>query len=99
VSARDPRDVILRPVVSEKSYAALDANVYTFVVAPDANKIEIRNAVEELFATKVESVRTLNRKGKRKRNRTTGAWSARATRKRAIVTLAPGAESIDIFGS
>ena len=96
---KDPRDIIIKPVVSEKSYAAYDGNVYTFVVAPDANKIEIRNAVEELFATKVESVRTLNRKGKRKRNRTTGAWSARATRKRAIVTLAPGAESIDIFGS
>ena len=73
--------------------------VFTFVVAPDANKIEIRNAVEELFATKVASVRTINRKGKRKRNRTTGVWSSRATRKRAIVTLAAGAESIDIFGS
>jgi large subunit ribosomal protein L23 len=96
---KDPRDIIIKPVVSEKSYAAYDGNVYTFVVAPDANKIEIRNAVEELFATKVASVRTLNRKGKRKRNRTSGAWSSRATRKRAIVTLAPGAESIDIFGS
>ena len=96
---KDPRDIIIKPVVSEKSYAAYDANVYTFVVAPDANKIEIRKAVEELFATKVASVRTINRKGKRKRNRTTGAWSSRATRKRAIVTLAAGEESIDIFGS
>ncbi len=96
---KDPRDIIIKPVVSEKSYSAYDGNVYTFIVAPDSNKIEIRNAVEELFATKVASVRTLNRKGKRKRNRTSGAWSARATRKRAIVTLAPGAESIDIFGS
>ena len=96
---KDPRDVIIRPVVSEKSYASYDGNVYTFLVAPDANKIEIRKAVEELFATKVASVRTINRKGKRKRNRTSGVWSARATRKRAIVTLAPGAESIDIFGS
>jgi large subunit ribosomal protein L23 len=96
---KDPRDIIIRPVVSEKSYAAFDGNVYTFVVAEDANKIEIRKAVEELFATKVESVRTLNRKGKRKRNRTSGAWATRATKKRAIVTLAPGAESIDIFGS
>jgi large subunit ribosomal protein L23 len=96
---KDPRDIIIKPVVSEKSYAAYDGNVYTFVVAPDANKIEIRNAVEELFATKVASVRTINRKGKRKRNRTSGAWSSRATRKRAIVTLAAGAESIDIFGS
>ena len=99
MSARNPRDIVIRPVVSEKSYAAYDGNVYTFVVAPDANKIEIRNAVEELFATKVASVRTINRKGKRKRNRTSGVWSARATRKRAIVTLAAGEESIDIFGS
>jgi len=96
---KDPRDIIIKPVVSEKSYAAYDANVYTFVVAPDANKIEIRKAVEELFATKVASVRTINRKGKRKRNRTSGVWSSRATRKRAIVTLAAGEESIDIFGS
>jgi large subunit ribosomal protein L23 len=96
---KDPRDIIIKPVVSEKSYAAYDGNVYTFVVAPDANKIEIRKAVEELFATKVASVRTINRKGKRKRNRTSGVWSARATRKRAIVTLAAGEESIDIFGS
>ena len=96
---KDPRDIIIKPVVSEKSYAAYDANVYTFVVAPDANKIEIRKAVEELFATKVASVRTVNRKGKRKRNRTSGVWSTRATRKRAIVTLAAGEESIDIFGS
>jgi large subunit ribosomal protein L23 len=96
---KDPRDIIIKPVVSEKSYAAYDGNVYTFVVAPDANKIEIRKAVEELFATKVASVRTINRKGKRKRNRTSGAWSTRATRKRAIVTLAAGEESIDIFGS
>ena len=96
---KDPRDIIIKPVVSEKSYAAYDANVYTFVVSPDANKIEIRKAVEELFATKVASVRTINRKGKRKRNRTSGVWSSRASRKRAIVTLAAGEESIDIFGS
>jgi len=96
---KDPRDIIIKPVVSEKSYEAYDSNVYTFLVAPDANKIEIRKAVEELFATKVASVRTINRKGKRKRNRTSGVWSSRATRKRAIVTLAAGAESIDIFGS
>jgi large subunit ribosomal protein L23 len=96
---KDPRDIIIRPVVSEKSYEAFDGNVYTFLVAPDANKIEIRKAVEELFATRVASVRTINRKGKRKRNRMSGVWSTRATNKRAIVTLAPGAESIDIFGS
>jgi large subunit ribosomal protein L23 len=95
---KDPRDIIIRPVVSEKSYEAFDSNVYTFVVAPGANKIEIRKAVEELFATRVATVRTINRKGKRKRNRMSGAWATRATQKRAIVTLAAGAESIDIFG-
>ncbi len=97
--SKDPRDIIIRPVVSEKSYAGYDMNVYTLVVASDANKIEIRKAVEELFATRVEKVRTINRKGKRKRNRSSGAWATRATKKRAIVTLAAGAESIDIFGS
>jgi large subunit ribosomal protein L23 len=65
----DPRDVILRPVVSEKSYGLIDQRVYTFVVAPDANKIEIRQAVERIFGVKVEKVTTLNRPGKRKRNR------------------------------
>ena len=72
---KDPRDIIIKPVVSEKSYAAYDENVYTFVVAPDANKIEIRKAVEELFGTQVAKVHTINRKGKRKRNRRTGAWA------------------------
>jgi large subunit ribosomal protein L23 len=97
--SKDPRDIIIKPVVSEKSYAAYDGNVYTFVVAPDANKIEIRKAVEELFATKVASVRTINRKAKRSRNRSTGAYNAPARQKRAIVTLAAGEERIDIFGS
>ena len=96
---KDPRDIIIRPVVSEKSYAAYDLNVYTFVVAPDANKIEIRNAVEQLFGKRVEKVHTINRKGKRRRNRMTGGYNARPSRKRAIVTLAPGEEHIDIFGS
>ena len=95
---KDPRDIIIRPVVSEKSYEAFDGNVYTFIVAHDANKIEIRKAVEELFATRVAKVRTINRKGKRKRNRTSGAWATRATSKRAVVTLVADADSIDIFG-
>ena len=94
---RDPRDVILRPVVSEKSYTAYDANVYTFVVAPDANKIEIRQAVESIFDVRVTNVNTLNRNGKRKRNRRTGGWGTRADTKRAIVTLAEG-DRIEIFG-
>jgi large subunit ribosomal protein L23 len=96
---KNPRDIIIRPVVSEKSYAAYDENVYTFVVANDANKIEIRNAVQELFGKKVAKVATINRKGKRKRNRRTGTFGARAAQKRAIVTLAPGEDRIDIFGS
>ncbi len=95
---RDPRSVIIRPVVSEKSYAQYDERVYTFVVAPDANKIEVKQAVEAIFNVKVTNVNTLNRSGKRKRNRRTGTWGTRAGQKRAIVSLAPGDE-IEIFGS
>jgi large subunit ribosomal protein L23 len=95
---KDPRDVILRPVVSEKSYSLLDNNVYTFVVAPDANKIEIKQAVESIFNVKVTRISTLNRKGKRKRNRRTGTFGKRSDTKRAIVSLAPD-DRIDIFGS
>lgn len=98
MSARNPRDILLRPVVSEKSYAAYDESVYTFVVAPDANKIEIGRAVEEIFGVRVTNVNTINRKGKRKRNRRTGTWSRRASQKRALVSLAPG-DRIEIFGS
>ncbi|MGH9027930.1 MAG: 50S ribosomal protein L23 [Acidimicrobiia bacterium] len=97
MSHRSPRDVILRPVVSEKSYAAMDTNVYTFVVAPDANKIEIRQAVEAIFGVKVRNVNTLNRYGKRKRNRRTGSWGQRPAQRRAVVTLAEG-DTIEIFG-
>ena len=97
MSARNPRDVIVRPVVSEKSYAAYEGNVYTFVVAPDANKIEIKKAVEEIFNVKVLNVNTLSRRGKRKRNRRTGDWGQRASQKRAIVSLAAG-DRIEIFG-
>ena len=92
------RDIIIRPVVSEKSYAAFDENVYKFVVAGDANKIEIRHAVEQIFGVKVTNVNTVNRKGKRKRNRRTGGWGTRPDSKRAIVSLAEG-DSIEIFGS
>src|SRR2546423_1587692 len=96
---KDPRDIILKPVVSEKSYAAYDNNVYTFIVASNANKIEIRTAVEQLFGKRVEKVHTINRKAKRSRNRHTGSYNAPARQKRAIVTLAAGEERIDIFGS
>jgi large subunit ribosomal protein L23 len=92
----DPRSVIIRPVVSEKSYALLDQGVYTFVVAPDANKVEIRHAVEAIFGVNVVNVNTLNRPGKRKRNRKQQTFGKRPDTKRAIVTLAPG-QSIPIF--
>ena len=95
---RDPRTVILRPVVSEKSYAQYDRQVYTFIVAHDANKIEIKRAVEEIFNVKVTNVNTMNRAGKRKQNRRTGTWGTRAAQKRAIVSLAAG-DQIEIFGS
>jgi len=95
---KDPRDVIIRPVVSEKSYALLDNGVYTFIVAPDANKTEIRQAVESIFNVRVEKVNTSNRKGKRKRNRRTFTYGKRPDRKRAIVTL-HGDDRIDLFES
>jgi large subunit ribosomal protein L23 len=92
----DPRDVIRKPVVSEKSYALLDRGIYTFIVAPDANKVEIRLAVEKIFGVNVVKVNTLNRPGKRKRNRKQATFGKRPDTKRAIVTLAPG-QSIPIF--
>ena len=95
---KDPRTIILRPVVSEKSYALLDAGVYTFVVAPDANKTEIRAAVESIFSVRVTKVNTLNRPGKRKRSRRTFTFGRRPDTKRAIVTLAAG-DRIDLFES
>ena len=97
MNGRDPRDVIIRPVVSEKSYAAYDGNVYTFVVAPDANQVEIRQAVESIFDVRVTNVNTLNRNGKRKRNRRTGTFGSRAAEKRAVVTLAEG-QRIRVLG-
>jgi len=90
----DPRDVILAPVVSEKSYALLDDNAYTFVVHPEANKTEIRQAVEQIWGVKVLSVNTLNRKGKTKRFRFTEG--RRVDTKRAVVKLAEG-DTIEIF--
>ena len=92
----DHRDVILRPVVSEKSYALLDANTYTFVVHPDANKIEIRQAVEAIFGVRVDKVNTLNRQGKAKRNRKSWTMGRRPATKRAVVTLVDG-DHIDLF--
>ena len=93
---KDPRDVILEPVVSEKSYGLLDANVYTFKVHRDASKPEIRDAVQTIFDVRVTKVNTLNRKGKAIRNRRTGRVGHRPNVKRALVTLADG-DSIDLF--
>ena len=95
---KDPRDIIIRPVVSEKSYGLLDNGVYTFVVDPSSSKIEIREAVESIFNVRVARVNTLNRKGKRKRNRKAATFGKRPDTKRAIVTLAPGGR-IDLFES
>jgi large subunit ribosomal protein L23 len=89
-----PYDVIIKPVVSEKSYALLDEGRYTFEVAPEANKTEIKQAVETIFDVKVARVNTLNRKGKRKRFRF--QEGKRNDLKRAIVTLREG-DAIDIF--
>ena len=94
----DPRDVLIRPVVSEKSYALMDVDTYTFVVHPRATKIEVRKAVETLFGVRVKKVNTLNRKGKRKRNRRNYTYGNRPDTKRAIVTLVEG-DKIDLFES
>lgn len=91
---KDPRDVIIAPVVSEKSYSQLDEGKYTFLVDPRSNKLEIKQAIETIFDVKVAAVNTANRAGKRKRTRF--GWGARKNTKRAIVTLKEG--TIDIFG-
>ncbi|KIC67442.1 50S ribosomal protein L23 [Kocuria rhizophila] len=91
---KDPRDVIIRPVVSEKSYGLIDEGKYTFQVDPSANKTEIKYAIEQIFGVKVASINTLNRPGKRKRTRF--GWGQRKATKRAVVSLREG--SIDIFG-
>ena len=91
----DPREVLLAPVISEKSYGLLDENKYTFNVHPLANKTQIKIAVEKVFNVKVTSVNTLNRQGKTRRTRT--GLGKRANTKRAVVSLAVG-QRIDIFG-
>lgn len=92
----NPRDIILAPVVSEKTYGLMEQNVYTFLVDPRANKTQIKIAIEEIFGVKVASVNTANREGKRKRTRT--GFGKRKDTKRAYVTLREGSDSIDIFG-
>jgi len=91
---KDPRDILFAPVVSEKSYALLEEGKYTFLVDPEANKSEIKIAVEKVFGVKVSAVNTINRQGKTRRTRT--GTGKRKDTKRAIVTLSEG--TIDIFG-
>ena len=90
---KDPRDVVLSPVVSEKSYSLIDQGKYTFLVDPRSNKTEIKLAIEKIFDVKVDSINTLNRPGKTRR--TKFGLGKRKSTKRAIVTLKSG--SIDIF--
>ena len=91
----DPRDILISPVVSENAYGLLDQNKYTFIVSLDANKTQIKIAVEEVFGVKVTSVNTMNREGKRVRTRT--GFGRKASTKRAIVSVAAG-DRIDIIG-
>jgi large subunit ribosomal protein L23 len=96
MSVRDPRDVLVAPVISEKSYGLLDENQYTFIVRPDANKTQIKIAVEQIFDVKVLGVNTITRQGKRKRSKGT-LMGRRKNTKRASVSGAPG-QRIEIFG-
>ena len=92
---KDPRDIIIAPVVSEKSYGLIDEGKYTFIVDPRSNKTEIKLAIEKIFGVKVASVNTINRVGKTRRTRF--GMGKRVNTKRAIVSLAEG-HRIDIFG-
>jgi large subunit ribosomal protein L23 len=91
---KSPRDVIIRPIVSEKSYAGLESNRYTFLVAQDANKTEIKEAIQQIWNVRVTAVNTITRRGKIKRTRFTSG--RRPDQKRAMVTLAHG-DTIEIF--
>lgn len=92
---KDPREVIIRPVVTERSYDLIEQNTYTFEVAKDANKIEIRQAIEAIFDVTVTKVNTLNVKSKPKRMR--GPVGRTRTWKKAMVTLKEG-DTIELFG-
>ncbi|GAA4287117.1 MULTISPECIES: 50S ribosomal protein L23 [Georgenia] len=93
-ASKNPRDIIIKPIVSEKSYGLIDEGKYTFEVDPRSNKTEIKNAIEKIFDVKVASVNTANRAGKSRR--TKFGLGKRKDTKRAIVTLREG--TIDIFG-
>ncbi len=92
----DPRDVILEPILSEKSYGLIEGGVYTFRVHPNSTKPEIKDAVEEIFNVRVQKVNTLRRKGKRMRNRRNFTYGRKPDTKRAVVTLHEG-DSIQMF--
>ena len=96
--SKHARQIVIEPIVSEKSYALLDQGVYTFRVANDANKIQIRQAIEEIFNVRVAGVNTLNRKGKAKNDRRRRTLTKRPDTKRAIVTLV-GDDRIPLFES
>jgi large subunit ribosomal protein L23 len=91
---KSPRDIVIRPVVSEKSYSGLERNTYTFLVDPRANKTEIKEAIQQIWNVRVLNVNTLNRRGKVKRTRLSSG--KRPDQKRAVVTLAEG-DTIEIF--
>ncbi|CAM2852062.1 50S ribosomal protein L23 [Skermania piniformis] len=92
----DPRDILLAPVISEKSYGLIEEGTYTFLVHPDSNKTQIKIAVEKVFGVTVTSVNTANRQGKRKRTRF--GYGKRKATKRALVTLSADSKPIEIFG-
>ncbi|SEK89701.1 50S ribosomal protein L23 [Rhodococcus maanshanensis] len=92
----DPRDILLAPVISEKSYGLIEEGTYTFLVHPDSNKTQIKIAVEQVFGVTVTSVNTANRQGKRKRTRF--GYGKRKDTKRALVTLSADSKPIEIFG-
>ena len=92
----DGRDIIRKPIVSEQSYVLIEENDYTFEVHPEATKPQIREAVEQIFGVRVTKVNTLNRKGKRKRNRKNFSYGKRSDQKRALVTVAEG-DAIELF--
>ena len=92
----DHRDILLAPVISEKSYGLIEEGTYTFLVHPDSNKTQIKIAVEKIFGVTVTSVNTANRQGKRKRTRF--GYGKRKDTKRALVTLSADSKPIEIFG-
>ena len=92
----DPRDILLAPVISEKSYGLIEEGTYTFLVHPDSNKTQIKIAVEKVFGVTVTSVNTANRQGKRKRTRF--GYGKRKDTTRALVTLSADSKPIEIFG-